>query len=402
MRGDPGALYDAHAARLYAYCWSLVGDEAADAVADTFAATVQHPPRGDSVLWLYALSRSACIDRGALDRAFGMSADPDPLLRAASTLRADHREVLLLHAGEWLEVRDIARVLGIAPDTVRQLLNVARTRLERAVLDVLMRDTGPQSLDVIAAFEKGSLAQLLARRTPAQPPVWLRERALAAFEGEMTRPLTGIVAPNPVVVIGSDVAAVRQPRRKARSLTALAGVAASAAAAIGLLVSWPTSSKGGAASLVPTAGTSDATRTGGDRPASSPNQSATERPGLGSTAKGGTTGAGTPDQSPAPAAETGGGLARQDPSAPGSVTPPGSTATGDPSPPEDPPAPPDDETPTTPPEEPTDPPTTPPTTPPTEDPGDPTPTPTPTEPTETPTETTPSPSSNPVPTPGQD
>src|SRR5947208_3461227 len=60
MRGEPEALYDAHAARLYAYCWSLVGDQAAAAVADAFASTVQHPPRGDSVLWMYALARHAC------------------------------------------------------------------------------------------------------------------------------------------------------------------------------------------------------------------------------------------------------------------------------------------------------------------------------------------------------
>src|SRR5262245_13846432 len=101
MHGDLGSLYDVHAARLYSYCWSLLGEqEAAAAVADTFAAAVHQPPRGDSVLWLYSLSRAACADRGAFTRDPGPVFDvADPLLRAAGGLRADHREVLLLSAG---------------------------------------------------------------------------------------------------------------------------------------------------------------------------------------------------------------------------------------------------------------------------------------------------------------
>src|SRR5687768_10089042 len=109
---DPERLYDAHADRLFAYCWSLVGDDAPGAVAETFAVAMRHPPRGDAVLWLYALARDVCLRRGALDRAFGRRQDPDPLLRAAALLRTDHREVLLLTAGEWLDVPDTARMLN--------------------------------------------------------------------------------------------------------------------------------------------------------------------------------------------------------------------------------------------------------------------------------------------------
>ncbi|NVI86416.1 sigma-70 family RNA polymerase sigma factor, partial [Actinomadura sp. BRA 177] len=186
MRGDLGSLYDAHADRLYAYCWSLVGDQlAAAALGDTFSAAVHQPPRGDRVLWLYSLSRTACAERGAFTGELSaggrtLFADADPLLRVAAGLRSDHREVLLLWAGEWLEPHDIARVLGIAPDTVAQLLGAARTRLERAVLDILMRGTVQPQLDMIAAFEKGRLPQLLARRAPAHAPGWLRDRVLAA------------------------------------------------------------------------------------------------------------------------------------------------------------------------------------------------------------------------------
>ncbi|MEV4255006.1 sigma factor-like helix-turn-helix DNA-binding protein, partial [Spirillospora sp. NPDC049652] len=138
MRGDAGSLYDAHAVRLYAHGWSLLGDDAAAAVQDAFVAAVRHPPRGDTVLWMYGLSRTAATSRGAFDRPWHVaSGEADPLLRAAAALRAEQREALLLEAGEWLETPDIAHVLGLAPDTVRQLLHAARTRLERGVLDAL-------------------------------------------------------------------------------------------------------------------------------------------------------------------------------------------------------------------------------------------------------------------------
>jgi DNA-directed RNA polymerase specialized sigma24 family protein len=287
MRADPGALYDAHAARLYAYCWSLVGDRAAaDAVTSTFVATVRHPPRGDTVLWLYALARSACMELGALDglpdgafRSRPASARPaspgDPLLRAAAGLRADHREVLLLWAGGWLEIDDIARVVGVAPDTARGLLHAARTRLERAVLDALMRAPAhtPAHLELIGAFEKGGLPRLLARRVPDRPPRELRERVLAACEVEARRTLPTVTAGGPLVVIGgaagpeptSPDAGRSKARKKARKVGAAASLAAAAAAAVGMLISWPVGKGGGSAKLVPTSG-SDRAEAGSARP----------------------------------------------------------------------------------------------------------------------------------------
>ncbi|TDE17019.1 hypothetical protein E1289_36130, partial [Actinomadura sp. 6K520] len=288
MRGDMGSLYDAHADRLYAYCWSLVGDQrAAAAVGDAFTAAVHQPPRGDTVLWLYSLSRSACAERGAfagnLDGRGGvLFADTDPLLRAAGALRTDHREVLLLWAGEWLEPHDIARVLGIAPDTVAQLLDAARTRLERSVLDILMRGTTQARHDLITAFEKKRLPQLLARRAPARAPGWLRDQVLAGCEDEAVRPLPSVVSPSPLVVIGAD-----RPRRGGtgdrprrglsgglhRGLGAAAGVAASAAAVIGLLAAWPSpKGGGGTASIVPTSSS------GGANPASATNTAGPRHP----------------------------------------------------------------------------------------------------------------------------
>ncbi|XVQ12984.1 sigma factor-like helix-turn-helix DNA-binding protein [Spirillospora sp. CA-255316] len=306
MRGDLGTLYDAHADRLLAHCWSLLGDEgAADAVRDAFVAAVRHPPRGDIVLWLYALSRSACAERGAFTGTprpvfgTGRPVAADPLLRAVGELRPDHREALLLHAGEWLEVPDIARVLGIAPDTVRGLLHAARTRLERAVVDQLMHGAPGDHRDVITAFEKGRLPHLLARRAPVRPPSWLRDRVLEACEAGATRPLTEITSPSPLVVIGSEVAAPpgrdRTGRRtRIKGVGAMAGMAASVAAAAGLLVSWPSAKSDGVNAIVPSAGNS---------PTGSPDPSGLVTDSGGATPeRGNGTGTGTPPE-PSPATQ---------------------------------------------------------------------------------------------------
>ncbi|NKZ05987.1 RNA polymerase sigma factor [Actinomadura latina] len=417
MRGDLGSLYDAHADRLYAYCWSLVGDRlAAAALGDTFGAAVHQPPRGDSVLWLYSLSRTACAERGAFTgeiaaRGGTPFAGSDPLLRAAAGLRSDHREVLLLWAGEWLEPHDIARVLGIAPDTVVQLLAAARTRLERAVLDILMRGTAEPQLDLIAAFEKGRLPQLLARRAPARAPGGLRERVLAACAEEAARPLPSVISPSPLVVIGSE----RRERPKrgisggvSKGLGAAAGVAASAAAVIGLLVSWPAARGGGdAASMVPSASE------GQTHPASARTSGVPQNPLPGLTGSERGTG-GTPSASENPV-----GSAFDDPPRPAGGTPappaPPATSPADTPSPEKRPAsdtPSRPEQPSTPPEEPPGTPPAPPTTTPPSDPATPPDdgsTPPATPPADTPSTPpaddsgtpSPSPTANPAPEPGQ-
>ncbi|TDC60745.1 hypothetical protein E1200_29970 [Actinomadura sp. GC306] len=430
MRGDMGSLYDAHADRLYAYCWSLVGDQlAAAAVGDAFTAAVHQPPRGDTVLWLYSLSRSACAERGAfagnLDGRGGvLFATADPLLRAAAALRPDHREVLLLWAGEWLEPHDIARVLGIAPDTVRQLLDAARARLERSVLDILMRGTTEARHDLITAFEKKRLPQLLARRAPARAPGWLRDQVLATCEDEAVRPLPSVASPSPLVVIGDGrprrgTAADRARRGLSgglhRGLGAAAGVAASAAAVIGLLAAWPSpKGGGGAATIVPTASGAGANpasnATGGAPRHPMPGLSGTERatgepPGSpqAPASDGGTAAAPTPGgvpeggANPAPPATSPAGTPSKDaqrsvpgtPSRPDAPTTPPPTG-GSPSP-TTPPATPGD--PTTPPGtgDPTTPPPATPSDPPSDEPGD--------GDSGTPS---PSPTSNPAPSPSGD
>ncbi|HEV7931292.1 MAG TPA: RNA polymerase sigma factor [Actinomadura sp.] len=293
-------LYDAHAARLHAYCWSLVGDDAPEALKDTFVAVSRlGAPRGDAVPWLYALARAACYRRGAFDHAFDSRRDSDPLMRAAAHLRAEQREVLVLSAGEWLETPQFARLLGVAPDTVRQMIQVAASQLERAVLDTLIRE--PMSTrhdDVIAAFEKGRLPALLAGRAPTRPPALLRAEVLAGVCRPVAEPLAASGKDTEAAVAGrassedrkaggsraGSTAAASGPlividagqrtrttgpagRRKKRAVEA-AGLAAALAAAAGVLVAFPSAdgqSTGDLAALVPGNGGSGhaiATRSG--------------------------------------------------------------------------------------------------------------------------------------------
>jgi DNA-directed RNA polymerase specialized sigma24 family protein len=254
MQGAPephAPLYDAYAGRLHVYCWSLVGDDAPGALHDAFvAAARQGAPRGDTgtLLWLYGLARTACVRRGALDQAFTPIRDVDPLRRAAAGLRADHREVLVLSAGGWLEVPDIAQLIEVATDTVTQLIRAARKRLERGVLDVLLPGPiRPEHEEIIAAFEKGTLDVLLARRAPAWPPAGLRATVLAACEAEArsapTRPLPAVQGP--LIVIGpgaSDEFSAR--RRPGRAFVGAVGLATAAAAAVGVFAALPATGGG--------------------------------------------------------------------------------------------------------------------------------------------------------------
>ncbi|RFS83006.1 hypothetical protein D0T12_22680 [Actinomadura spongiicola] len=275
MPGDLETLYDAHAHRLYAHCWSLVGDHgAADALTSVFVEALRHPPRGETVLWLHHLARTVCSERGAFNHdghlAFAQSAT-DPLLNAAGHLAADHREALLLYAGEWLEIRDIARVLCVTPDDVRKLLHQARTALERVVLDALMRGTAEAAkhMDVITAFEKGRLPHLLARRAPALAPAPLRDRVLAVADRDREsdhdripahdrlpdEPVVSAESTDQLVVIGPGFEFPDRGRDRARRRAALKGVGGMAGVAatitVGLMMTWPSSGEGSLNALGP-------------------------------------------------------------------------------------------------------------------------------------------------------
>lgn len=290
MPGDLETLYDAHAHRLYAHCWSLLGDQGApDAFQNVFTEAVRRPARGETVLWLHQLARTVCTERGAFDRRHSLAQNvTDPLLNAAGDLPAEQREALLLYAGEWLDVHDLARVLRVSPDDVRRLLHKARTALESRVLDALMRGTADAAshMDVIAAFEQGRLPHLLARRVPSWAPEPLRERVLAAADdphdqiggapaepetaaGTATGTASGTMT-DPLVVIGPDTRSADPARDRSRRRRALvkgvggvAGVAASVT--VGLLMTWP--SGGGGDGTVNALGPPDTNSLPGPAPA---------------------------------------------------------------------------------------------------------------------------------------
>ncbi|MEV4259708.1 hypothetical protein AB0J52_41660, partial [Spirillospora sp. NPDC049652] len=135
--------------------------------------------------------------------------------------------------------------------------------------DALMRGeagAGPATAEVIAAFEKGTLPRLLARRAPAGPPGALRDRVLASYEREADEPSPTATSPSPLVVIGpaalgapaAGTAAHRAAtaaRRSRRRFGAVTGIAASAAAAVGLLTTWASARGHGDGTIVPSART---------------------------------------------------------------------------------------------------------------------------------------------------
>lgn len=281
MHGDLGTLYDAHAHRLYAHCWSLLGDRgAADALRDTLTRAMRSEPRGETVLWLHHLARTVCAERGAFNdrgRPYFAQAAADPLLNAVVHLSPGHREVLLLAAGQWLEVRDIAKVLGTSQASVRQLLHNARTALENFVLDVLIRgnaDPG-DNMEVIEAFEKGRLPNLLARRAGTWAPAPLREQVLAAADHEDeeagARDENGqlVVIDTAPEIISSKRARSRRRKAALKGVGGVAGVAATVAA--GLVMTWPSGGEGTLSALGPHEGTT--------RPGPVPSEGATDEPG---------------------------------------------------------------------------------------------------------------------------
>ncbi len=173
-----GLLYDEHAPRLYAYCDAMLGDEATDAVRDTFITAVRGtPPDTDEALpaWLFTLARAECVRQGALTRKAPVAAPGDTLGRALARLRTEHREVLALSPS--LDGAGIASVIGVATDTAESLVRMARRRLDQAATSIL---AGPSVHDdaVSAALAEETLHTLAYRDTG--PPARLRDQVLAS------------------------------------------------------------------------------------------------------------------------------------------------------------------------------------------------------------------------------
>jgi RNA polymerase sigma-70 factor (ECF subfamily) len=153
-----GALYQRHYRAIRDFCRRRVPkDVVDDVVAETFLTAwrrIDDIPRGDqSLLWLYGVAyrvighhwRSAARRRRLEERMYvinggAASAADDAVvasdqrrlvLDAAARLNEKDADVLRLAAWEQLSIADIAAVLGIAPNAVKQRLHRAKHNLGR-------------------------------------------------------------------------------------------------------------------------------------------------------------------------------------------------------------------------------------------------------------------------------
>jgi len=153
-----GSLYQRHYRAIRDFCRRRVPrDVVDDVVAETFLTAwrrIDDIPRGDqSLLWLYGVAyrvighhwRSAArrrrleermhvINGGAASGADDAVVAADQrrrVLDAAARLSDNDADVLRLAAWEQLSIADIAAVLGIAPNAVKQRLHRAKQHLGR-------------------------------------------------------------------------------------------------------------------------------------------------------------------------------------------------------------------------------------------------------------------------------
>jgi DNA-directed RNA polymerase specialized sigma24 family protein len=229
---DPGALaavYDAHAASLYAYCWSqLLGRDAAQvALRDTLIVAEAHidrlrdPDRFKP--WLYAIARLECDRRRPmpgtqpdLPVAIHDQDDVDQRLMAWNTVRALSglsRELLELRLRRGLPTAEVAVVLDLPPRETEQLIIQATEDLSAALTAEILGRLGPYGCEeraVILRERNGELdpparasllahaaccavcgahrptsqvspAKVLGMLPEAVPPVSLRLRVMSCF-----------------------------------------------------------------------------------------------------------------------------------------------------------------------------------------------------------------------------
>lgn len=151
-------LYERHFRHVYAYCYRRTGpDRAEDAAAETFLVAwrkIDQVPEGPTVLpWLYGVAYGVVRNLwrgtrrthrlGQKLQAMGvdvvMPAESLVVLReeairivqALGRLRESEQEILRLSVWEELPHSDIAVVLGISLEAVRQRLSRARKSLAR-------------------------------------------------------------------------------------------------------------------------------------------------------------------------------------------------------------------------------------------------------------------------------
>ena len=152
-----GALYRAHASRVYTVVRRLAGDDALaeDLAQDAWIRAFRKLElfRGDSSFgtWMYRLATNMALNRlrrrgrrdevereadivhaaGSLDEAV---INQRMLAQALDRLPPGYRQVLVLHDVEGRTHEEIAEMLGVAPGTSKSQLHKARARM-RELLD---------------------------------------------------------------------------------------------------------------------------------------------------------------------------------------------------------------------------------------------------------------------------
>lgn len=162
LENEPGAaaaVYDAHADRLYAYCWFQLRsrDAAQAALRDTFIVAGAHmgelrdPDRFGP--WLYAIARLECARRPpSRDQAPDVSVashdqdDVDQRImawQAVLALTPLSRETLELRVRHQLSVPDLALVFGVPLKDAQSALDLAHSELEVALTAEILAHHGP-------------------------------------------------------------------------------------------------------------------------------------------------------------------------------------------------------------------------------------------------------------------
>ncbi|MEO3785567.1 sigma-70 family RNA polymerase sigma factor [Actinocorallia sp. B10E7] len=157
--GAPAAVYDAYAARLYAYCWFhlLHQDAAQSALRDTLIVAEARIGRlrDPSALapWLYTIARVECSHRakltdGSPDLAIARHDQDDAdrrtvAWRALRSLPPQAHEALELRMRHHLSLPGLAAVLGVSRRRIRVLLRDAEEDLRLALTVEILARLGP-------------------------------------------------------------------------------------------------------------------------------------------------------------------------------------------------------------------------------------------------------------------
>ncbi|WP_412516067.1 sigma-70 family RNA polymerase sigma factor [Actinomadura madurae] len=177
------AMYDAHADRLYAYCWFQLRcrDAAQVALRDTFVVAEAHIGKLRDAdrfgPWLYAIARLECARRlpqrhqvPDVPVASHDQEDVDQRItawQAVLALRPVSREILELRVRHQLSVPDLAAVFGMSPKAAQAALDHAHDELYEALTAEILAHTGPYGCTERARLlrqRRGDLTPDISRR----------------------------------------------------------------------------------------------------------------------------------------------------------------------------------------------------------------------------------------------